>query len=115
MSIKKLREETGLSQSKFAQIFDIPVYTLQEWEQGRRNPPKYMEQMLNEILIGRGILEKTAIQEQGGDLSQTAKSIVRCKDCTHYDCTRSDKCRIHGSAFQPENELWYCADAERKG
>ena len=39
MSIKELRSQTGLSQSKFATIFDIPVSTLKDWEQERRTHP----------------------------------------------------------------------------
>lgn len=30
MGIKELRAQTGLSQSKFANLFDIPVATLQD-------------------------------------------------------------------------------------
>ncbi len=33
MNIKELRSQTGLSQSKFAAMFDIPVSTLKDWEQ----------------------------------------------------------------------------------
>lgn len=36
--IKALRENTGLSQAKFALIIGIPIKTLQNWEQGRRKP-----------------------------------------------------------------------------
>ena len=33
-----IREGTGLSQSRFAQLLGVSVRTLQEWEQGRRAP-----------------------------------------------------------------------------
>lgn len=33
-----IREEYGLSQSKFAALLGISVRTLQNWEQGRRHP-----------------------------------------------------------------------------
>ena len=36
--VKAIRERTGLSQSKFAIRLGVSVRTLQEWEQGRRNP-----------------------------------------------------------------------------
>ena len=42
MNIKELRFQTGLSQSKFAAMFDIPVSTLRNWEQERRTPPTYV-------------------------------------------------------------------------
>ena len=31
-------EKTGLYQSRFAELLDVSVRTLQEWEQGRRKP-----------------------------------------------------------------------------
>jgi putative transcriptional regulator len=37
-SIASIREKTGLSQSRFAQLLGVSVRTLQEWEQGRRAP-----------------------------------------------------------------------------
>ena len=37
-SITVIRERTGLSQSRFAQLLGVSVRTLQEWEQGRRAP-----------------------------------------------------------------------------
>jgi putative transcriptional regulator len=33
-----IRENTGLSQAKFAVLLGVSVRTLQEWEQGRRAP-----------------------------------------------------------------------------
>ena len=56
MGIKELRAQTGLSQSKFANLFDIPVATLQDWEHGRRKPPIYVVNMIKTILEYRGIL-----------------------------------------------------------
>ena len=37
-SVSTIRETTGLSQSRFAQLLGVSVRTLQEWEQGRRVP-----------------------------------------------------------------------------
>jgi putative transcriptional regulator len=37
-SVTSIREKTGLSQSKFATVLGVSVRTLQEWEQGRREP-----------------------------------------------------------------------------
>ena len=37
-SVSSIRERTGLSQPRFAQLLGVSVRTLQEWEQGRRDP-----------------------------------------------------------------------------
>ncbi len=37
-SVSSIREQTGLSQARFAQLLGVSVRTLQEWEQGRRAP-----------------------------------------------------------------------------
>jgi putative transcriptional regulator len=36
--IASIREKTGLSQARFAQLLGVSVRTLQDWEQGRRAP-----------------------------------------------------------------------------
>lgn len=50
MTIKELRESTGLSQAQFAEKFHIPVGTLQHWEQGVRKPPEYVLYMLSVLI-----------------------------------------------------------------
>ena len=37
-NVAEIREEYGLSQTKFAALLGISVRTLQNWEQGRRQP-----------------------------------------------------------------------------
>ncbi len=37
-SVSSIRDRTGLSQPRFAQLLGVSVRTLQEWEQGRRAP-----------------------------------------------------------------------------
>ena len=36
--VTSIREKTGLSQARFAQLLGVSVRTLQDWEQGRRAP-----------------------------------------------------------------------------
>lgn len=38
IDIKKIRQKTGLSQTKFADLIGISVGTYKNWEQGRRRP-----------------------------------------------------------------------------
>lgn len=50
VSVAEIRKTTGMSQSEFAKFFDIPVRTLQDWEQERRVPPPYVPGMMLRIL-----------------------------------------------------------------
>jgi putative transcriptional regulator len=57
------RQKSGLSQAEFARLLGVSVRTLQDWEQGRRNPtgaarsllllavkrPKVLRQVLKEL------------------------------------------------------------------
>jgi len=36
--VAHIRETTGLSQARFAQLLGVSARTLQDWEQGRRTP-----------------------------------------------------------------------------
>jgi putative transcriptional regulator len=36
--VKLIREQTGLSQADFARLIGVSKRTLENWEQGRRNP-----------------------------------------------------------------------------
>lgn len=51
MNIKELRKLAGMSQKKFADYFDIPLRTLQNWEGGQRKPPDYLIKLLEYKLI----------------------------------------------------------------
>lgn len=48
-NFKELRESLKLSQSQFANKFNMPVKTVQSWEAGIRNPPKYVLIMMLRI------------------------------------------------------------------
>jgi transcriptional regulator with XRE-family HTH domain len=69
LAIKELRAQTGLSQSKFANKFNIKVKTLQCWELGKHNTPPHIISMIERILY----LEQLCI-DNGIDIGQ--------EDCT---------------------------------
>ena len=47
MGIKELRAITGLSAKKFGEKYGgIPLRTIQSWEAGDRQPPKYVIELL---------------------------------------------------------------------
>ncbi|MES2708085.1 MAG: helix-turn-helix domain-containing protein [Verrucomicrobiota bacterium] len=48
--LKAARAKTGLSQSQFAKRINIPVRTLQRWEQNQSTPHSFALNALNEKL-----------------------------------------------------------------
>ena len=46
MDIKKLRIMTRMTQKAFADYFNIPVRTLQDWEAEKRTPPPYVAELI---------------------------------------------------------------------
>jgi putative transcriptional regulator len=38
VDVKTIRQQMGLSQSSFANRFGLSLYTLRNWEQGKRQP-----------------------------------------------------------------------------
>ena len=38
LNVKSLRERTGLTHADFSQMIGVSIRTLQNWEQGRREP-----------------------------------------------------------------------------
>lgn len=45
--IKALREETGMTRKDFAEHLEIPLRTMEDWEQGRRRPPEYIPRLIS--------------------------------------------------------------------
>lgn len=53
--IKDLRFDSGMSQKEFAEYFDIPIDSIQNWETHRRQPPKYVPNLIKRILDYRKV------------------------------------------------------------
>lgn len=49
-SIKKARENAGISRAEMSRIFEIPIRTLEDWEANRRKPAKWAEKLIIEKL-----------------------------------------------------------------
>lgn len=56
--VKSSRLMTGMSQKKFSEYFNIPVRTIEDWEAGRRQPPKYVEELILYKVIKEGLDKK---------------------------------------------------------
>lgn len=56
MTIKQLRESTGMTRPKFAAYFKIPYRTLQAWELGDRECPAYLLELIKYKLEKEGLM-----------------------------------------------------------
>lgn len=44
--LRQLRQNTGLSQARFAALYEIPRRTYEDWERGVATPPPYVVNLL---------------------------------------------------------------------
>lgn len=51
MNVKELREMRGWTQAQMSLITTIPIRTIQNWEEGKRTPPKWVEKLLIYYLL----------------------------------------------------------------
>ena len=56
MTFKELREGTGMNKTQFAEYFDIPYRTVQNWEAGVNKCPEYLLNLIMYKLIKEGLL-----------------------------------------------------------
>lgn len=50
MTIKKARLAAHLTQQQMSDLFEIPKRTIEDWENGKRTPPPYVEKLIVEKL-----------------------------------------------------------------
>lgn len=58
MSIKELREASGMNLTQFSQFFVVPYRTVQDWDSGRRTCPAYLVELMRYKLEREGMLNK---------------------------------------------------------
>lgn len=58
--IVRAREKSRLSQSQFAGLLGVSVRTLQDWEQGRREPSAAAKTLIKVAELNPGVLRKIA-------------------------------------------------------
>lgn len=59
--IIEARQRTGLSQSKFAGLLGVSVRTLQDWEQGRREPSGAAQSLLKIAMAHPEVLREICL------------------------------------------------------
>lgn len=64
LSIKEIRQRTGLSQTQFANKYHISKSTLCHWEQGIRKPPQYILYLIETIITQELIINNIKKEER---------------------------------------------------
>ncbi len=54
MTFKGLRERSGMGRGQFAEYFEIPYRTVQNWELGLRECPEYLLKLMEYKLVNEG-------------------------------------------------------------
>ena len=55
--IKELRLQSGMSQNQFADFFNIPPSSLKKWEQGQRQCPDYLIELIEYRLRNENLIK----------------------------------------------------------
>lgn len=50
MTIKEMRMKLGMTQEMFSARYNIPKRTIENWESGKRTPPSYVLEMLENAI-----------------------------------------------------------------
>lgn len=87
MTIKEIRNITGLSQNKFSEKYGIPPRTIQDWEAGRRVPPEYVVKLLARCVMMDMEERKvyTADRETGTFIDEVSTIEEGFKKITEYE------------------------------
>lgn len=70
MTIKEIRERSGLSQGAFCKRYGIPKGTLCHWESGERKPPSYVLNLLERVVEQHEFAESKRDQTPGGNAGE---------------------------------------------
>ena len=57
MTIKRLRESSGMTQKAFSDYFNIPRRTIEDWDAERRKCPEYLLRLMEYKLRNEGIVK----------------------------------------------------------
>lgn len=81
MTIKEIRALTGLSQVKFCKKYHIPLNTFVRWEQGKREPPDYLAELLEfkvreDMGMANDLISKSELLKKMNDFCGSQRYLI---------------------------------------
>lgn len=62
----QLKENSGMNWKEFAEYFEIPYRTMQDWEHGKRTMPHYLLRLMEYKLRMESVVRKETHKREGG-------------------------------------------------
>lgn len=62
-NFKNFREKTGLSRKEFSEILEIPYRTVEDWENKKSNPAKYLVKLIIKDMFHRKYITANDVAE----------------------------------------------------
>jgi len=75
-AIKELRNNTNMSQNKFASYLGIPVANIQHWEQGVTTPPNYLISLISRVMMNDGYIREELTPAEVDIIRQTQATLA---------------------------------------
>lgn len=99
---KNIRKLSGLTQTEFSKMYNIPLRTIQDWESERRTPPEYvvtlLEKAVNEDIKKQEKIDMSNDKYLKGLIPGTVKEYVGSKSRPTFnqifDIIKAAKCDI---------------------
>lgn len=76
MTIRELRDLSGMTQHEFADYLEIPFRSIQNWEGGQRNAPEYVVELIEYKLIKEGLVMLSHLEIYGLNMKVVPPAIA---------------------------------------
>lgn len=89
--VKRLRAASGMSRTEFAEYFEIPYRTVQNWELGLRECPEYVAKLMRYVLKNEGLINEEDVKmakislDNGHSFLDAAEAMEEIKERDLWD------------------------------
>jgi transcriptional regulator with XRE-family HTH domain len=84
MNFKELRQQSGMTQKGFAEYFNIPKRTIEDWDSEKRPCPQYLLELMEYKLKHEGIIRVFIDQSVEDELKKSDEERWKIIKATSY-------------------------------